>query len=107
MMDRCRELDAADELCLRGRQVDQGEIAGGKRVAMSLFAIDRPHLRPEKRSRPLSVSLGEVEQIMRHLRTVPWVFEASEGAGQSSKVPTRHSTRRSQPGDLDRPPGTL
>jgi hypothetical protein len=50
IVDRCRELGATNELCPGGRQVDQGEIAGGKRVAMSLVATDPPHLRLEKRS---------------------------------------------------------
>src|SRR5262249_58323683 len=35
MVNPCREFGATDELCLGG-QVDQGEIAGGKGVAMSL-----------------------------------------------------------------------
>jgi hypothetical protein len=71
-MDRCRELGATDELCLGGRQIDQGEVAGGKRVTVSLIAIESPHIRPEKCGRLSSVSLGEVEQIVRHPRTVPW-----------------------------------
>src|SRR5262245_28164686 len=33
---------------------------------MSLVATDPPHLRPEKSSGLPSVSVGEVEQVMRH-----------------------------------------
>jgi hypothetical protein len=70
-MDRARHLDATDEMRRRSRQVDQCEISGSKLVAMPLPATDPQHLRPEKRLCPSSISVGEVEQIVRHSQTVP------------------------------------
>jgi hypothetical protein len=61
IMDRRRELGATDELRL-GSQVDQGKIAGGKRVAMSLVATNPPHLRLEKTSGLWSVAVGELNR---------------------------------------------
>src|SRR6476661_752518 len=69
-MNRCRELGATYELCLGGRQVDEGEIPGGKCVTVSLVATDSPHLRAEKVGGPLSVAVGEVEQIVGRTPTI-------------------------------------
>src|SRR5262245_62615105 len=44
VVGRCRELGASDELCVGGRQVDQGEIAGRKRVATFLVTTDPPQI---------------------------------------------------------------
>jgi hypothetical protein len=80
-VDRCRELDATGELCLGGRQIDQGEIAGGKRVAMSLVTTDPPHLRPKKHRGLFSVSVREVEQIMPHPPRLPGFLSGTPVAG--------------------------
>jgi hypothetical protein len=73
-MNRCRELGATDELCLGSRQVDEGEIPGGKCVTVPLVATDSPHLRAKKVGGPLSVSVGEVEQIVGHTPTIAALF---------------------------------
>lgn len=57
---------------------------------VSLVATDSPHVRPEKYGRLLSVSVGEVEQIVRHPRTVPGVFSGGQrfsGARVCATVP--------------------
>ncbi len=73
VVDRCRELGATDEPRLGGGQVDQGAIAGGERVTMSLVTTDPPHLRPKKHNGLFSVSVGEVEQVKPHSPRVPGV----------------------------------
>src|SRR5262249_19051822 len=98
MVNRCREFGATDELCLGGRQVDQGEITWGKSVAMSLVATDPPCLRLEKHTDLLSISVGEVEQIMRHAPRLPTHSSGDRGNRWSGITTTQQSVTRRRAG---------
>jgi hypothetical protein len=101
-VNRCRELDATDELCLWCRQEDQGEIARGKGVAMSLAATDPPHHRLEEQAGLLSVSVGKVEQILRHRRRVQRCSSRA-GVRKGWFTPASHGRRTvTRPRELDR-----
>jgi hypothetical protein len=65
-MYRRRKFGLTDELLPGKRQVNEDQVAGGKRIAMSFVPADWPHLRPQKRSNLFAIALGEVEQIVSH-----------------------------------------
>jgi hypothetical protein len=75
-----------DELALGPRDIDQGEIAAGKRIAMALVAADAPHLRVQQGSNLSLVPTGEVENEIPHRRSVP---------GSSRRMKSRLSADRS------------
>jgi hypothetical protein len=52
-----RQFGAADEFAAGPPDVNQGEIARGKRAAMALVAFERPHLRAQEGSGPFSISV--------------------------------------------------
>ena len=84
-MNRCRELDTTDELRLGRGQVDQGEIAASEHVAIAFVATDPPHLRLEKRGGLQSVSVGEVEQVVRR-RTALQSWRSAECSGSQESA---------------------
>ena len=49
-LGRRGEFGSADERPLGRAQIDEGEIAGGKRVAVRLVCVDTPHPYPQESS---------------------------------------------------------
>src|SRR5262245_6182205 len=64
-LDRGRKLGAPDERFLGFRHVDQRHVARGESVAVSLPGADPPSVRLEQRDGTISVSVGDVEQVVR------------------------------------------
>jgi hypothetical protein len=49
-MDCWGKLGAADEFSLGCAQIDEDEVAGGKRLAVRLVCVDTPHPDPQESS---------------------------------------------------------
>jgi hypothetical protein len=65
------KLGVADELQVGRAEIDEDEVAGGKRVAVPLVGVHAPHPEPHERSRMFArrwLALHEVEEVVRHLR---------------------------------------
>jgi hypothetical protein len=70
-VDRGREYGTTDEPAAGVRDMGQDRISSGQRPSMALVAPDPPHLRSQERSGVCSVSVGEVEDEVLHLRSEP------------------------------------
>ena len=72
-----------DAYVLFGRaQIDEDEVAGGKRVAVRLVCVDPPHPDPQKPDSlfaqrwPLRcLPVHEVEKVVGHPRSVAWTLQ--------------------------------
>jgi hypothetical protein len=67
-----------------GAQIDEDEVACGKRVAVPLVGVDAPHPDPQESSGLFAqhwpwryVAPYEVEKVVRHLTSVPPTSQSS------------------------------
>src|SRR5436190_14591262 len=70
VMDCCGENGAGDELPLRCGEIDESEVARGKRVAVRLLCADAPHPRPQESDGLRRVASYEIEDVVGHPASV-------------------------------------